>query len=113
MTNFEALWTGRYPCLCSGEWKLYRNGIDVSRFIPDSLRYSEMGTRKVYSHLYLDNEWDEYVEYYWNGLSAKQWIKKNRFWIKALCMNREEEFKLYHAINDADWRHGSCGGCIY
>ena len=29
-----AKWTGCFPCLCSGEWKLYIDGQDVSFLIP-------------------------------------------------------------------------------
>nr|DAY06303.1 MAG TPA: Kti11, Kti13 transfer, tRNA modification, Complex [Caudoviricetes sp.] len=27
--NFKAEWTGSYPCLCSGEWKLTAEATDV------------------------------------------------------------------------------------
>lgn len=31
----EAVWTGEWPSLCCGEWKLYIDGEDKSNMIPD------------------------------------------------------------------------------
>lgn len=45
----EAKWTGSYPCLCSGEWILKINNIDVSNLIPEELRTSSMNTFGSYS----------------------------------------------------------------
>lgn len=112
MANFEVNWSGSYPNLCCGEWTICRDGIDVSDLIPENLRYRHMNTRYVYVKWHFTADWDEEWERYFHGLSAKKWIRKNRYWISKICSNREEEFQLYHAINALDWRHGSCGGCI-
>ncbi len=112
MANFEVNWSGESSCLCYGEWTICRNGVDVSDLIPDNLIDNHMGTRKEYSAWHITDDWDEEWEHYFDGLSAKKWIRKNRYWISKICSNREEEFQLYHAINALDWRPGSCGGCI-
>ncbi len=112
MANFEINWSGESYCLCYGEWTICRNGVDVSDLIPGNLLNNHMGTRKEYSAWHITEDWDEEWEYYFDGLSAKKWIRKNRYWISKICSNREEEFQLYHAINALDWRPGSCGGCI-
>ena len=112
MANFEVNWSGERYSLCYGEWTIRRNGVDVSNLIPGPLRNYHMNTRKEYSAWHFTEDWDEEWEYYFDGLSAKKWIRKNRYWISKICCSKEEEFQLYHAINDADWRHGSCGGCI-
>ena len=112
MTKFKVNWSGRYCSLCSGEWTIRRNGVDVSDSIPDSLKNEPMNTRKKYSKVHLTEDWDEEWERYFDGLSAKKWVRKNRYWIRKICSNREEEFQLYHAIGAVDWRPGSCGGCI-
>ena len=44
----EAKWSGSYPNLCSGEWRLVIDGKDVSDEIPDDLRKSEMNTYGSY-----------------------------------------------------------------
>ena len=106
MANFEVNWSGTRYSICSGEWTIRRNGVDVSDLIPDGLRYDCMNTRKEYSY------WDDECESYFDGLSAKEWVRKNRYWIGKICANKEEEFQLYHAINALDWRCCSCGGCF-
>ncbi len=112
MANFKATWSGKYPCLCVGEWTLYLDGVDVSDVIPQILRISPMGTRKEYAAVRFDENCNETYEYYWDGLSAKKWIRKNLYWVTKICKTWGEAFELYHAINDADWRHSSCGGCL-
>lgn len=44
MSEFRAEWTGGYPCLCWGEWKLYKDNKDISHLIPEELRYCPMNT---------------------------------------------------------------------
>ena len=43
-----AEWTGEYPCLCSGEWRLTIGGIDWSNAIPVDKRDSHMNTAGTY-----------------------------------------------------------------
>ena len=49
MRNIEVAWTGRYPCLCSGEWKIKIDGQDMSHLIPEEMRCSPMNTYGLYS----------------------------------------------------------------
>ena len=44
----EAYWSGKYPCLCLGEWRLKVNNKDVTDKIPVSLRRGEMNTYGTY-----------------------------------------------------------------
>ena len=44
----EAYWSGKYPCLCFGEWRLKVNNKDVTDKIPVSLRKREMNTYGTY-----------------------------------------------------------------
>ena len=112
MANFEVKWSGGRYSLCSGVWTIRRNGVDVSCLIPKSLVNSHMNTRKRYYAWRFAKNWDEEWESYFDGLSAKKWVRKNHYWIRNICFSKEEEFELYHAINAVDWRHCSCGGCI-
>ena len=48
MKNFRAEWTGSYPSLCSGVWKLYVDGKDKSDLIPEDLRNYPMETAGMY-----------------------------------------------------------------
>lgn len=61
--NIKVEWTGKWPCLCYGEWKLTIDGEDRSSFIPEELRRSEMGTFGIYSSWHFEN-WIEVFEDY-------------------------------------------------
>jgi hypothetical protein len=109
---FEVGWSGKYPCLCSGEWTIVRNGVDVSNFIPDKLRYGPMDTFGTYWRWFFKEDWEEDEEAYEDGLIECEWIEENREWLKKICQSDSEMSELYTAIQTHDWRHGSCGGCI-
>lgn len=83
--KFKAKWTGEYPSLCIGEWKLYRKYEDylddgtkvidydnISNLIPENFKYEPMYTLGIYSSWYFDQDY----------------------------------------IEQHDWRYDSCGGCI-
>ena len=48
MKKFKTEWTGSYPSLCSGVWKLYVDGKDKSDLIPEDLRNYPMETAGMY-----------------------------------------------------------------
>lgn len=122
--EFKAEWTGGYPSLCVGEWKLYRrheeyldNGTidiwydDISNLIPENLKYEPMDTLGVYSSWYFDSDYIEQFEDYTDGMNFKEWCKDNESWIHLIC--KSEYYKdLYEAFQQEDWRYESCGGCI-
>ena len=107
-----AHWSGRFPHLCSGEWTLIVNGVDVSMHIPDELIHNEMNTYGVYEEWYFDDNYLEHSRDYEDGLGRDEWIKKNKYWLDTITDNTVIQMEIYNAINDQDWRHGSCGGCI-
>ena len=105
-------WTGEWPNLCRGNWRIFKNNKNVSEYIPEELKIQPMETRKTYSFWSFDDnysvEWEDQIQ----GLSEKEWIKKNNFWIKNFCENENEKKELFQAIQEKDWRQGTCGGCI-
>lgn len=122
--EFKAEWTGSYPSLCIGEWKLYRKyeeiledgskdeGYDdISNLIPEELRYEPMDTLEVYSSWYFDSDYIEQFNDYTDGLDFEEWCKDNESWIHLICDPKDYK-SLYEAFNEHDWRYGSCGGCI-
>lgn len=112
--EFKAEWTGGYPSLCVGEWKLYHrheeyldDGAidiwydDISNLIPEDLKHEPMDTLGVYSSWYFDSDYIEQFEDYTDGMNFKEWCKENESWIHLIC--KSEYYKdLYEA----------CGGCI-
>ena len=109
---FDAVWTGHYPALCQGEWKIYKNGIDISHKIPEDRRNSPMDTLKVYRMWYFDESWEEHWRETLEGLNVFDWYQENKEWVDKLCFTYDEVRDLYFAIQSEDWRYGSCGGCI-
>lgn len=112
MATVEAKWSGKWPCLCHGEWTLIVNGINVSDKIPKELRNSSMNTYGIYEHWRFDKDWDVIWSPYDNGLECDEWIEENSEWLKTITTDKNVMKEIYYAINTKDFRTGSCGGCI-
>lgn len=122
--KFKAEWTGSYPSLCVGEWKLYRKYEDIledgskdegyddiSNLIPEDLKHEPMYTDGEYNRWDFDENYHEEFETYHAGFDYEDWCNENEWWIHLIC--KPEDYKdLYEAFNEHDWRYESCGGCI-
>ena len=107
----KAKWSGSYPNLCHGKWSLEVNGVDVTCYIPEELRRKPMDTFGTYQSWHFEN-WMEVFEDYEDGLSCSEWIEKNKYWLDIITDNVSVQSEIFNAINEKDWRYGSCGGCI-
>ena len=103
----RAEWTGQYPCLCSGEWKLFIGDQDYSHMIPEDKRCSHMNTAGVYSEWHFEN-WLEVFEDYEDGLEFEEWLVENP-WVRDLPAS---DLDIFIAFSCEDFRPGQCGGCI-
>ena len=121
---FKAEWTGCYPSLCVGEWKLYRkyedileDGTkdigydDISNLIPEDLKHEPMNTYGTYEEWEFDYNYEEQFTSYRHGLKFEEWCKENESWIHLICEQKDYK-NLYEAFQQEDWRYESCGGCI-
>ena len=93
MKEIKVEWTGSWPCLCHGEWKLIIDGEDWSWIIP--FQGEDADTHGTYS------SWQ-----------FSEWLSANADWIAKLDLNEDEARLLFEGFQESDWRHGSCGGCI-
>lgn len=107
----KANWSGSCPCLCSGEWTLEVNGVDVSIHIPEELRESPMNTNGTFQTWHFE-DWAEVFEDYDDGLDGYEWIAENKYWLDLITDNYDVQMEIFYAISKQDWRYGSCGGCI-
>ena len=107
----KANWSGRYPTKCFGKWTLEVNGVDVSMYIPAELRRDSMNTYRTYQRWYFKN-WLEEFEDYEDGLMRDEWIAENKYWLDVITNDINIQMEIFYAINEKDWRHGECGGCI-
>ena len=103
----RAEWTGQYPCLCSGEWKLFIGDQDYSHMIPEDKRRSHMNTAGVYSDWHFEN-WTEVFEDYEDGLEFEEWLVENPWVLDLPASNLD----IFVAFSCEDFRPGQCGGCI-
>ena len=105
-------WTGSWPSLCCGEWKIIINGIVLT-----GIENSSFGTEGDYDSWYFDENWSEVFETYFVGKPfSEEWLNTNglsdSLLRHGLVLAQEEKLDLYEKIQSEDWRNGSCGGCI-
>lgn len=112
MSKVKAEWTGSFPNLCIGEWKLIIDGNDLSDKIPEKIRSDHMWTYGTYDTWHFDNNWNEVWETYTDGLPEEEWLEKNESWLSAITTDQEVLGEIFRAFQSEDWRHSSCGGCI-
>ena len=103
----RAEWTGQYPCLCSGEWKLFIGDQDYSHMVPEDKRRSHMNTAGVYSDWHFEN-WTQVFEDYEDGLEFEEWLVENPWVLDLPASNLD----IFVAFSCEDFRPGQCGGCI-
>ena len=119
--NIEVEWTGEYPTLCFGTWEIKIDG-KILKALPNSpeekLLQGNMDTENTYESWYFDN-WHEVWEDYDDGNSFKDWLKSNEglgiiklLDLNSIQLNKYEMKDLFTKIQQNDWRHQSCGGCI-
>lgn len=108
--KWKAEWTGKYPCVCNGEWKLYKNEELVKTEIP--FQGSSANTRNLYSKWHFGYNWNVEWEDYMDGLDEDEWIEEYREWLITLSDDECDWLDIYYAFEKEDWRGGSCGGCI-
>lgn len=110
--NVKAEWSGAYPCLCCGEWSLFINGKNFTKYIPSEKRNNPMDTFNTYQTWYFDEDYMEIFEDYEDGLTCEEWIEENKDWLNKITTNSDELKTIYEAFKEQDFRTGSCGGCI-
>lgn len=101
-------WTGRYPNLCRGEWRLSIDGGDVSDTIP--FQGEPAMTRGKHQHWHFEN-WSEVFEDYEDGIGCVYWMERHYEWLASIAP-LECWPLIYDAFQAHDWRHGECWGCI-
>lgn len=114
--KFKVEWTGTYPNLCSGEWLIWFDDIPLE--LPNEIVNEHMNTEGVYEEWFFDDDYMEVFESYEDGLDFPSWYNENRDWLLKLFdennipVRKEHLYDLYYKIQEQDWRHNSCGGCI-
>lgn len=121
MKEIVVEWTGGHPAQCLGRWIITIEGkriVDSKDDFSDVLR-NPMNTTGFYHFWYFDENYFEHFKEYEDGLSYRSWrkselcedllelIKEN-----GISLTKKEIKHLYSELQERDWRHNSCGGCI-
>lgn len=107
---FTAKWSKQGHTLCLGHWDINYQGLPI--VLPTERQTQDMGTKGIYNFIDPDDE------LYLEGLDEDDWLLENIEWLSDVFIEHdipleEENMRLfYQAVNKADWRCGSCGGCI-
>lgn len=106
--EWQAVWSGCYPCLCEGFWTLLRNGKPIKTDIP--FQEGPAGTLGAYWSWHFE-DWEEVFEEYEDGLDCDTWCRAHAEWLASIAP--EDEWpQIFAAFRTEDFRPGSCGGCI-
>lgn len=128
--KIEVEWTGSYPNLCSGEWIIKINGVQIKdktvideytkreALSYDSVLRQSMATSGEYQSWHFE-DWNEVFEDYFDGYDYPSWKKTentNRLFEliegNGISLTGDEKKTLFSKIQELDWRNNSCGGCI-
>jgi len=135
MKEIKVEWTGRYPNLCSGFWKIEidgelledrrhmannpESGLYYNPFDYSSVLRQNMDTFGMYEYWYFDENYSEMWEGSEDGLEYDEWIKSPKandlldiIYKQFGELTEEEKLDLYTKLSEKDWRSGTCGGCI-
>ena len=109
--NIQVEWSGKYPTLCFGEWIIIINGIKLS-----GVTHEPMNTYGKYATWHFGEDWIDEWEYYEDGNHWHETLPNNlEMALRLAGFNPKDENlieSLYEKVQEKDWRHNSCGGCI-
>lgn len=100
---FKAEWTGKYPYLYVGEWKLYKNGKDVTFLFPTALRYCPAYTYGEYP-VWEESPYSYVTQFATDGLQVPEWIQANLYWLPLVADNTDDFLAIYLAFHEFDFR---------
>lgn len=109
MTKYYAEWSGRYPCLCSGEWTLFIDDKPCKVEIPFQNDCAD--TFGTYEEWHFDENWCEVFDDYECGMQCDDWCNEYRDYLEKVAPKSDWPL-VFGAFQANDWRHSSCGGCI-
>lgn len=116
MNKLEVIWTGQFPYLCYGEWVMKYDGIELT--VPDDMKETPMFTFGEFGKWCFNEDFMEEWDFYEDGDTKEIWIHRNSEWVTSMFQEHDIEVTeellsdLFDKVQEQDWRHGSCGGCI-
>ena len=71
-----------------------------------------MNTYGTYQSWYFNDDYSVEFKDYTDGLECDEWIEANKEWLDNISTDIFAQEEIFYAINENDFRSGSCGGCI-
>ena len=102
-SNITVKWTGENPYPWLGEWKIFKDGKDVTQFLPTHMRTKPMctyGEYPIWPLPQLGGVW----EYAVDGWLMPEWIHRNHWWLRMLCDYDQDYVDIYRAFQAQDFR---------
>ena len=109
MAKYYAEWSGRYPCLCCGEWTLFVDGKPCEVVIPFQGDCAD--TFGTYEEWHFDEDWCEIFENYECGMGCDDWCNEYRDYLVKVAPKHDWPL-VFQAFQVNYCRHGWCCGCI-
>lgn len=103
LNKFEAIWTGKFPQPYMGEWRVKKNGKDITQFLPTSLRVMPAFTYGEYP-VWETQPYVAVQQFATDGYAMPEWIMKNKVWLQLMCDADEDYASLYLAFHENDFR---------
>ena len=101
--KYQVIWTGKEPRYYLGEWKIKKNGRDVSQFIPTNFRIRPAYTWGEYP--VIDTApFQEIKSYVEDGYNTPEWIQHNLYWLQLIVDDEADYKTLYDMFHEKDFR---------
>lgn len=113
MSRVKVDYDGGYPTKCFGQWCIFVDGLPIPLE-----NHGEFNTRGSYESWSFTGDWDVEWSSYYDGEGFNEWKEDiPNGLLKGLLQVLGEVDdvllkELYEEIQEHDWRHNSCGGCI-
>lgn len=101
--KFKAEWTGLPPRPYEGQWKLYKNGQDVTYFLPTDLRIMPSFTYGEYP-VWEESPYAYVQQFVTDGYEVPEWIATNLYWLQLVADTDQDYANIYIAFHENDFR---------
>lgn len=101
--KFKTTWSGKSPRLYIGEWKITKNGEDVTFFFPTNLRTRPAFTFGEYP-VWEEEPYTSVQQYVTDGYLVPEWIQANMFWLQLIADTDDDYPAIYWAFHENDFR---------
>lgn len=101
--KYKVEWTGSYPNPYLGEWKVYKNGNNITQFLPTDKRTIPAFTYGEYQ-VWEESQYATVTQFTTDGYKMPEWIRENLYWLQLMADTDADYAALYNAFHEFDFR---------